>query len=170
MIGSVFICSIRHNDNGVQNLSGLNEYLVQILQPLYSRNGRNVFPALYGDGIFTPLAAIMRPYQNPNEEQRIVNTRFSSLREDIEHKFSQIFSLYTILRAFWRHQLFLNAADVRKLFFNCLFISNCYTCFNESRNQAFNLRAPTIQQWLPLDEELVPAPEIPNNPNLPNYL
>ena len=30
MIGSIFICSLWHNDNGAQNLSGLSEYLHQI--------------------------------------------------------------------------------------------------------------------------------------------
>ena len=170
MIGSIYICSLRHNDNGVQNLSGLNEYLVQILSPLYQRGGLQVYPAVYGDGIFTPLATIMRPFPNPNEEQKIVNTRFSSLREDIEHKFSQVFGLFQVLRASWRHQLFFDAENVRKLFFNCLFVSNCYTCFNESRNRQCNLRAPTLQQYLPLEEELVAAPQVPVPVDLPNFL
>ena len=129
--------------NGVQNLSGLNECLIQILTPLYQSENQPVHPAVYGDAIFTPLATIMRPYQNPNDVQRIVNTRMSSLREDTEHKFSQVFNLYQVLRCACRHNLFWNADFVRKLFFNCLFVSNCYTCFNESRNRQFNLRAPS---------------------------
>lgn len=169
MIGSIYICSLRHNDNGVQNLSGLNEYLVRILQPLYSRGGRNIFPAVYGDGIFTPLATIMRPFLSPNEEQQILNQRFSSLREDIEHKFGQLFILYQVLRAFWRHQVFFDAEHVRKLFFSCLLMSNCYTCFNESRNTVFNLRAPTIQQWLPVDENIPLAPTENTRTNLPTF-
>ena len=74
MIGSIFICSLRHNDNGVQNLSGLNDYLVSILSPLYQNGNNSVYPALYGDGIFATLATIMRPYPSPNHEQKIVNT------------------------------------------------------------------------------------------------
>jgi hypothetical protein len=170
MIGSIYICSLRHNDNGVQNLSGLNDYLFSILSPLYSRNGNNVYPAVYGDGIFTPLATVMRPYVQPNHEQKIVNTRMSSLREDIEHKFSQVFNLYQVLRMSWQHFLFWNGDHVRKLFFTCLFVSNCYTCFNESRNRQFNLRAPTLQQYLPLDEDLIPAPPSPNHLGIhPNF-
>lgn len=167
MIASIYICSLRHNDNGVLNLSGLNDYLVSLLDPLYQDGPINVYPALYGDGIFSTLAAVVKPYPNPNHEQKIVNTRFSSLREDIEHKFSQVFGLFQILRMTSRHNLFHNAADVRKLFFNCLFVSNCYTCFNESRNRAFQLRAPSLAQYLPLDEELTPAPVLPENPNHP---
>lgn len=170
MIGSVFICSLRQNDNGVQNLSGLNEYLVSLLNPIYQRNGNYVYPAVYGDAIFSPLACIMRPYQSPNRHQCIVNTRFSSLREDIEHKFAQVFGLYQILRTTTRHHLFWNAEHVRRLFFSCLFVSNCYTCFNESRNYNLDMRAPEIHQYLPLDEVLVPAPEIQPNNNLPNYI
>lgn len=167
MIGSIFVCSLRQNDNGVQNLSGLNSYLLSLLQPLYFRNGNPIYPAVYGDGIFSTLACIMKPYPNPNHEQRIVNTRFSSLREDIEHKFSQVFGLYPILNTQSRHHLFWNGDYVRMLFHTCLFISNCYTCLNESRNRAFNLRAPTLQQYLPLDEVLIQAPIPQLNENRP---
>ena len=170
MIGSLYICSLRHNDNGVQNLSGLNDYLIHLLNPLYQTGNQLVYPAVYGDAIFTPLATIMRPYQNPNDVQRIVNTRMSSLREDIEHKFSQVFNLYQVLRCACRRNLFLNGDFVRKLFFNCLFVSNCYTCFNESRNRQFNLRAPTIERYLPLDEVIVPAPEVDGNQISINYM
>ena len=170
MIGSVFICSLRHNDNGVQNLSGLNDYLVSLLQPLYQRTGLLVYPAVYGDAIFTPLATIQRPFTSPDHPQKIINTRFSSLREAVEHKFAQVFGLYQVLRHSSRHQLFWNADHVRKLFFSCLFISNCYTCFNESRNATFALRAPTLQQWLPLDEELELAPTVEVTGNAANYL
>ena len=166
MIGSIFICSLRHNDNGVQNLSGLNDYLLTLLDPLYqNEHGHNIYPAVYGDGIFATLATIMKPFPNPNPEQRIVNTRFSSLREDIEHKFSQVFGLFRILNMQSRHHLFWNGEHVRKLFHACLFVSNCYTCFNESRNRAFEVRAPTLQQYLPLEERLNPAPEPQLDPN-----
>jgi hypothetical protein len=97
MIGRVFICSLRHNDNSVQTLSGLNGHLVNLLHPLCQVNNQRIYPAVFGDAIFTPLATITHPYLNPNEEQRIVNARFSSLREDIEHKFAQVFGLCQVL-------------------------------------------------------------------------
>jgi hypothetical protein len=144
MIASIYICSLRHKNNGVLNLSGLNDYLVLLLDPIYYEGPNPVFPALYGDGIFSTFAAVVKPYPNPNHEQKIVNTCFSSLREDIEHKFSQVFGLFQVLRVTSQHNLFYNAADTRKLFFICLFISNCYTCFNKSRNRAFDLQAPSL--------------------------
>ena len=170
MIGSIFICSLRHNDNGVQNLSGLNDYLVSLVDPIYHQNGNPVYPAVYGDGIFATLATIMRPFPNPNHHQKIVNTRFASIREDIEHKFCQIFGLFNVLQTKSRLNLFHGAAEVRKLFFSCLFTMNCYTCFNESRNRYFNMRAPTIENYLPLNEYLDPAPEVDIHPYHPNYL
>jgi hypothetical protein len=53
VIGSIFITEIRQNDNGVQNMSGLNNYLVRLLQGrLVGQPGR--FPCVYADGIFEP--------------------------------------------------------------------------------------------------------------------
>ena len=97
MIACIYICSLGHNNNGVLSVSGLNDYLISLLQPLYQEGPNLIFPALYGDGIFSTLGAIVKPYPNPNHEQKIVNTRFSSLREDIEHKFSQLFGLFQVL-------------------------------------------------------------------------
>jgi hypothetical protein len=54
MIGDIFICSLRHNDNGVQNLSGLNDYLMSIMETSYYNGDVQVYPAVYGDSIFVP--------------------------------------------------------------------------------------------------------------------
>ncbi len=50
VIGSVFITEIRQNDNGVQNISGLNNYLVQLLHGVFVGG---LFPVLYCDGFET---------------------------------------------------------------------------------------------------------------------
>jgi hypothetical protein len=42
----------------------------------------------------------------------------SSLPEDIEHKFSQVFNLFQVLRMSWQHYLFWNGDHVRQLFQN----------------------------------------------------
>jgi hypothetical protein len=61
MIGSVFIAALAHNDQGMQKMLGLNDYLVTLL------NGQQLPPsfvfllALYADGIF-PL--FHQSYQN----------------------------------------------------------------------------------------------------------
>jgi len=125
---------------------------------------------LHGDGIFATLVTIIKPYQQPNEIQATINTRFSSLREDIEHKFSQVFNINKILRAQHRPQLFCNAEWMRKQFFVCFFLANCHTCFSERRNRRCNTRSPTIQRHLPLDEELLAAPELDAIARAPDQL
>ena len=50
MIGSIFGYSICHNDNGVLNISGLDRYLLEILQTF---GETCIYPALYCDEIST---------------------------------------------------------------------------------------------------------------------
>ena len=38
-------------------------------------------------------------------------------------------------------------------------MSNWYVCLNESPNN-FDMRPPTLEQYIPLDEAVKPAPEI----------
>ena len=45
------------------------------------------------------------------------------------------------------------------LLFNSFFLLNCYVCLNESPNN-FNLRPPSLEEYIPLDEILIPAPVI----------
>ena len=47
MIGSIFGCSICHNDNGVLNMSNLSDSLLSILTPI----GEFIYPSLYPDAI-----------------------------------------------------------------------------------------------------------------------
>ena len=49
LIGSIFITEIRQNDNGILNMSGLNDYLCWLLS---GHSIRGLFPCLYCDGIF----------------------------------------------------------------------------------------------------------------------
>ena len=55
MIGSVYITELRQNDNGVQNLSGLKNYLLRLLNGILIDG---LLPAIYCDGIFRVLATI----------------------------------------------------------------------------------------------------------------
>ena len=90
MISSLFLSSIRHNDNGLVNLSGLNEYLTTILAPIH----QYVFPALYCDAIYGLLPTLVRRYQNPTPQQRIVNRRMSSMRILIEDAFIDLIAQF----------------------------------------------------------------------------
>ncbi len=46
IIGLVFITELRQNDNGVQNMSGLNNYLLTLFNGIFIDG---LFPALYCD-------------------------------------------------------------------------------------------------------------------------
>jgi hypothetical protein len=69
MIGSVFMASLHNSDSGMLNLSGLNFYLASLLQArgLLLEDG-NVFPGLYGDGIFPALSCIIARLGTPQIE------------------------------------------------------------------------------------------------------
>ena len=41
------------------------------------------------------------------------------------------------------------------------FLLNCFTCFNEVGY--FDVRPPTLEEYLPLDEVLLPPPDIETN-------
>ena len=45
-----------------------------------------------------------------------------------------------------------------RLVFNSLLL-NCYVCLNESPNN-FDIRPPTLEEYIPLEEVLRPAPRI----------
>ena len=84
LIGSVFIKIIRQNDNGVQNISGLNEYLVKLLRGKFVGG---LYPCLFTDGIFALLVTIVPKFRNPTSVLALLNTRLMSLRESVEHVF-----------------------------------------------------------------------------------
>ena len=84
IIGSVFITELRQNDNGVQNMSGLNDYLLELFNGI-SIDG--LFPALYCDGIFAVMATILPRFTNPTPELHLLNMQMATLWQCIEHVF-----------------------------------------------------------------------------------
>ena len=81
---SIFITELRQNDNGIQNMSGLNDYLVQLLS---GRLG-GLFPHLYGNGIFCILATILPHFLNPSPPLHLQNVSLTLLSECIGYLFS----------------------------------------------------------------------------------
>lgn len=64
------------------------------------------------------LATTMKPHPNPNHEQRIVNVRFASSREDIEQKFAQVFGLFRLMRQSEAHNMFLECRTLQETIHN----------------------------------------------------
>ncbi len=75
LIGSIFVTEICQNDNGLLNMSRLNDYRCHLM------SGHLIcilFPCLYWDGIFANLMTILPRYVNPMPEQVYMNLKFAS--------------------------------------------------------------------------------------------
>ena len=162
MIGTVFVTSLRHNDNGLVNMSGLNEYLYNLFLARNLQLPNGLMPATYGDAIFTTHETIIsRTNRNPTEAEWLIDLHMSAQRIHAEHCFSDHNNLFGM---FFRHscrlQLFNGGEHVRQLITVSFLIQNCYYCLHESRSDFFPDagRAPTLGQYLPLDEAIIPAP------------
>ena len=158
MVGSVFVAALRHNDNGMVNLSGLSQYLHSLLLPYALPS--NLLPCAYGDGIFTLLPTIIPRFKRPNDAERRYNIRMSSLRMFEEHIFGDFKTMFPIFHCRHRLRLFENGVFIRQLIVVCFFVYNCRQCFSQSRTRLFNVNAPTIEAYLPLDEELEDPPTV----------
>ena len=84
IVGSVFISEIRQNNNGTLNMSGLSDYLVNLLTG--NLIGR-LFPCLSCNVIFPFFSTILPRYTNPTAKERLLNLIFASQRQCIEHVF-----------------------------------------------------------------------------------
>jgi hypothetical protein len=110
MVGSVFVASLRHNDNGMLNMSGLNAYLISLFGRDYRLPPFDFLPALYGDGIIQVLETIVPRYRGPVETsadgitrrevldtfEARMNLRMSGCRQSVEHCFSQHKNLFRV--------------------------------------------------------------------------
>jgi hypothetical protein len=92
------------------------------------------------------------------DEQAIIrklNYRMSGVRQSIEHMYGAMFNLFHLLKTPRQTKLFNDGQTAYRLGVVCFFILNCYTCMNGSAcNSMFETTPPTLEQYLPLDEEL----------------
>jgi len=157
IIGAVFITELRQNDNGVQNMSGLNNYLLQLLSGILVGG---LFPCIYVDGIFRLLATILPRFVNPTIEERFLNIRFASLRECIEHVFADHHNRFQLFDVPHRLHLFNRGVKVRRMCLVSFFILNSFYCLDGTRCCYFGHIPPTLEDYLPLDEVLSPPPAV----------
>ena len=163
MVAGVFGASMSHNDVGILNMSTLTRYLENILYPDYVMGG-GLLPALYGDAIFMNLnySTILAKYDLVGNDDadyliRKLNFRMSGIRQSIEHMYGAFFNLFRLFEVKRHFKIFHDATSAYHLGVIGFFILNCYTCFNGSAcNSMFDSLSPTIQEYLPLDEELIP--------------
>jgi hypothetical protein len=161
MVASVFGAAGSHNDVGVLNLSGLVEYLETTLYLDHEMEG-GLLPALYTDAIFlhiihTTIITRVNIVGNMQKQAIIckLNSHMSGGRQCIEHMYGELFNLFHLLKTLHQMKLFSSGQTAYCLRVISLFILNCYTCLNGSAcNSMFETTPPTLEQYIPLDEEL----------------
>ena len=162
MIGAIYLASWRVSDAGVYNMSGLDAYLSNLFREFQMGipQAQGQYPALYGDGTFPWRATMVSRLQgNTIKSDRRINTLMSSVRQSVEHLFCLHKNIFKLFNQPERFRLLVHGNEARKLIFNSFFLLNCYICLNESPNN-FMARPPTIEEYLPLDEQLQAAPEV----------
>ena len=152
MIAHIFITSLVQSDRGVWNMSGVGPELVRILGNSLRPNG--MLAALYGDGIFTPHLCLVPRYRNPNARELRVNMRFAPLRVYVEHTFRDLRNIFRFFNSAARMRLLFDGEMVMKIMVVGFFVLNCYYCLNNTSSRSFDLQAPSIEEYLPLDEVL----------------
>ena len=157
IIGSVFIDSIRENDNGMQNISGLNDYVMELLR--HHLVG-GLFPCLFGDGIFRLLATIVPRFRNPTPPLRLLNQRLCGLREVIEHVFAQHHIRFRLFDVPDRLRLWTHGVKIRRMSLGSFFVLNCHYCLSGTHSRFFGHSPPTLEEYLPLEEEIPPPPPV----------
>ena len=155
MWGSIWVCALKHNDLGVLNMSGLCEYLLDVLPKVKDDNDNDVHMVIYGDSIFKPSLVILRRIENAETEvEKLLNTRMNSCRTSVEMMFGEIFSLFKILGDKKKIKILKNGRYMRKLIIVIFFLHNCHTCMNGNTvSSMFNLTPPTIEKYLHLGED-----------------
>ena len=157
IIGSVFITELRQNDNGVQNISGLNNYLIRQLRGFLVDR---LYPCLYCDGIFATLSTILPRFNNPSPELHLLNMRLASLRQCIEHVFADHRNRFKLFGMPHYLHLFNQGVKVRRMSLVSFFLLNCFYCISGTRCRYFGHVPPTLEDYLPLSELLHPPPAV----------
>ncbi len=72
VIGSVFITELCQNNNGVKDISSLNDYLLKLLAGIFICG---LPPCLYCDGIFAVLPTILPLFTNSTPALCVLNLK-----------------------------------------------------------------------------------------------
>ena len=120
MIGSVYLGSWRVSDSGLLNLSGLDACLTNLFheEGIVIHGEQPMLPVLYGDGVFPNLPTILPRYNDPSVDERRINTRLASVRQNIEHIFGLHGNLFQLFKLPDRFKLLHQGHDAFQLIFN----------------------------------------------------
>ncbi len=120
VVRSIFITEMRQNDIGVQSISGLNNYLLELLHGIFIGG---LFLAVYCDGIYAALATILPQFRNPTTDLHILNMRLAFLNECIENVLGGHHNRFGLFRLNNRLHLFDRGVHIYKMCLVSLFHS-----------------------------------------------
>ena len=144
MICHAWIHSVAQNDRGMINLSGLEEYMRDILTDIRLGEGR-MLPALFGDSIYMPSEVIIIKGDNDG----IYFNKMNRLREKIEHEFGLFQSLWKHMTQIHTLRILRRNNRLHKRIMVYWLVTNIYTCFNGNTTSVrFNLRPPSVAEYL----------------------
>ena len=161
MTASVFVTSMRASDNGILNMSRLADYLSEIFPVIPGGLGYRF--ALWGDGTcqLLPCLLIGRVRGDPTVAQSAISRRCGAMRTAIEHSCGDFKNLFKLLDSGKTLRLYNRGNRQVQLIVASFLIMNCCRCMNGSTCQKiFSIQAPSIEEYLPLDAVLEPAPSV----------
>ena len=154
LFGSVWGSSISHNDIGIMNMSGLAQYLQQTLDFV---PGTDMFPTLFGDGIFIPSPVVTNRILDSDLRQEIMDKRMNSIRQSVELMYGLFFGIFHLFKEPQKFHLFNQGELGYCTGMVGFFLLNCYTCLRGNVvTSFFETQAPSIEEYLPLDEDMHP--------------
>jgi hypothetical protein len=112
LFGSVFGCSMAQNDLGAFNMSGMDEYLCEILQPINENS--TVLPTLFGDRIFKAAAkrcqTVLVAHEFDEDDEfaeyfTIFTKRMNVCRQSEELMYGALFSTFKLLTNRSKHKI-----------------------------------------------------------------
>ena len=144
MCAHCWVHSIAQNDRGLINLSGLEEYMKNILEPHRIRN-LLLLPTTYADFTYLPSEVLLVKGNNVG----VYFDRMNSLREKIEHENGLFINLWRHIKMVHKLKMYNQGSILSRRIIVYWFITNCYTCLNgNTTSTRFNLAPPSLQEYL----------------------
>ena len=123
LIGCIFVTEICQTDSGVQNISGLTNYLYRLLRGVHVGG---LLPCLSGESVFTVLACIVPSFRSPsNPVDKIINIGMNTLWVVCEHINADHINIFHLFRLPRYLRLYKKGCQVRRLSLNLFLLQNC---------------------------------------------
>ena len=135
-------------------MSGLEQYLQETLDFI---PGTTMFPTVFGDVIFVLSPVITNRILNSDLRQEIMDKRMNSIRQSVELMYGLFFGIFHLFKEPQKFHLFNQGELLFRTGMVGFFLLNCYTCLRGNVvTSFFETQPPSIEEYLPLDEDIPP--------------